>query len=594
MLKRIFFMTSAVFFLVTMIAPAVYGAAGGLKWSYAIPKSGSTYYMILSSPAIGPDGTVYVGADDHNLYAIDSSGTLKWKFLTDGFVSSSPAIGSYPALTIYVGSENDDLNSGTLYAIDPSKCSSTTCPDKWSTPLPAQIVSTPAVGPDGTVYAGCVDGSLHAINPVTGQILWNYTTSIGSSSLWFVSSPAIGENGATLFVGGIDGNLYAIDTADGSLKWKFLTNNGGYAVNSSPAIDSRGTVYVSVDNGYLYAITPGTTGATLKWSAQITNDGNGFPVTGLTSNSLLSLLSSPAIGPDGTIYVGGYYEIYGTLYAINPEDGSEKWHQPLTTDFNLTAEAVVSTPAVAADGTVYVQTNTNGLLFAVDPAGNILWTYPTSSSPPSGGESSPAIAPDGTVYVGTEGGAWNNGASPSGSLVAVTGTAALAVTPWPMFHHDILHTGVGISPTKIGVFYNGDWYLDSNMSWAWDGDPPDTLGIFGTGLTGAVPVVGDWNGDGATKIGVFVNGTWYLDMNGNWQWDGEPTDRIYTFGAGLPNAIPVVGDWNGNGTAKIGIYSNGVWYLDMNGNGQWDGEPADQYGVFGAGLTGAVPVPGKW
>jgi hypothetical protein len=152
-----------------------------------------------------------------------------------------------------------------------------------------------------------------------------------------------------------------------------------------------------------------------------------------------------------------------------------------------------------------------------------------------------------------------------------------------------------IAPTKIGVFDNGYWYLDSNMSWAWDGTPTDTLGIFGVGLTGAIPVVGDWNGDGTTKIGVYINGTWYLDMNRDWQWNGEPTDKMLSFGAGLPDAVPVVGDWNGSGTTKIGIYSDGVWYLDVNGNGQWDGEAGgDRIAYFGLGLTGAVPVVGDW
>ncbi len=149
-------------------------------------------------------------------------------------------------------------------------------------------------------------------------------------------------------------------------------------------------------------------------------------------------------------------------------------------------------------------------------------------------------------------------------------------------------------PAKIGVFANGYWYLDSNMSWAWEGNPPDTLGIFGIGLTGAIPVVGDWNGDKTTKIGVYIDGTWYLDLNRNWQWDGEPTDKMLSFGAGLPEGVPVVGDWDGSGTTKIGIYSDGVWYLDMNGNGQWDGEPTDKIAYFGVGLTGAVPVVGDW
>ena len=45
------------------------------------------------------------------------------------------------------------------------------------------------------------------------------------------------------------------------------------------------------------------------------------------------------------------------------------------------------------------------------------------------------------------------------------------------------------------------------------------------------------------KIGVFTDGIWYLDMNNNWQWDGEPTDTYGVFGIGVPNAVPVTGRW---------------------------------------------------
>ena len=151
-----------------------------------------------------------------------------------------------------------------------------------------------------------------------------------------------------------------------------------------------------------------------------------------------------------------------------------------------------------------------------------------------------------------------------------------------------------IAPTKIGIFDHGTWYLDSNQSWAWEGTPSDTLGVFGIGLTGAIPVVGDWNGDGATKIGVYMDGIWYLDVNRSWAWDGEPTDRMGVFGIGLTGEVPVVGDWNGNGITKIGVYMDGIWYLDLNNNWQWDGEPTDQMGIFGIGLEGEVPVVGDW
>jgi hypothetical protein len=81
-------------------------------------------------------------------------------------------------------------------------------------------------------------------------------------------------------------------------------------------------------------------------------------------------------------------------------------------------------------------------------------------------------------------------------------------------------------------------------------------------------------------------------MNGNGVWDGPSVDKVVSnFGQGLPNVIPVTGDWNGTGTTKIGVFSNGTWYLDMNGNGIWEGASIDnEIPDFGKGMNGAIPV----
>jgi len=71
-----------------------------LKWSAALGKVGS-------SPAIGADGTIYVGSNNNRLYAITPGGTLKWSFTTGGPVLSSPAIGADG--TILVGSNDNNI-----------------------------------------------------------------------------------------------------------------------------------------------------------------------------------------------------------------------------------------------------------------------------------------------------------------------------------------------------------------------------------------------------------------------------------------------------------------------------------------------------
>ena len=143
-------------------------------------------------------------------------------------------------------------------------------------------------------------------------------------------------------------------------------------------------------------------------------------------------------------------------------------------------------------------------------------------------------------------------------------------------------------PDKIGVYNNGVWYLDYNGNGTWDGAAIDKNYNFGG--PGNVSVAGDWNGDGITEIGVTNGVDWYLDGNGNGTWDGPTIDKYGNFG--ITGYTPVVGDWNGDNKTEIGV-TNGInWYLDDNGNGIWDGTPSDKYGYFG--ITGYTPVVGDW
>jgi len=63
-------------------------------------------------------------------------------------------------------------------------------------------------------------------------------------------------------------------------------------------------------------------------------------------------------------------------------------------------------------------------------------------------------------------------------------------------------------------------------------------------------VVGDWTGDGITKLGVFRAGTFYLDTNNNHQLDAA--DKVIPLGK--PGDRPVVGDFDGSGVDEVGVY----------------------------------------
>ena len=136
-------------------------------------------------------------------------------------------------------------------------------------------------------------------------------------------------------------------------------------------------------------------------------------------------------------------------------------------------------------------------------------------------------------------------------------------------------TGSANVPSIVGIYRNGSWLWDKNGNGIWEGCTVDDCGQPFGGYPGDVPVAGDWTGDGLAKIGIYRQGQWYLDKNGNGAWDGCAIDTCYDSFGGLPIDKPVVGDWTGDGITKVGIYQNGAWYLDKNGNGSWSDREVD-------------------
>jgi serine-aspartate repeat-containing protein C/D/E len=110
--------------------------------------------------------------------------------------------------------------------------------------------------------------------------------------------------------------------------------------------------------------------------------------------------------------------------------------------------------------------------------------------------------------------------------------------------------------------------------------------VFQFGGAADVPIAGDWNGDGIRSVGVFRNGKWHFDMDGDGRW--SEGDQIAQFGQ--EGDIPVVGDFNGDGIDEIGIYRAGKWIIDTNGNRQIDADDRE----FQMGTSADKPVVGDW
>jgi outer membrane protein assembly factor BamB len=139
-----------------------------------------------SSPAVGADGTIYVGAGESLVALEPTAGTEKWRFLTAGDVESSPTL-----------------------------------------------------APDGTLYVGADDAKVYALDSQTGAFKWSFSFPEGSTT---DSSPALGADG-TVYIGSDEGMLVALQGNNGRLKWTFTAAG---EIRGAPAIGSDGTVYVSV------------------------------------------------------------------------------------------------------------------------------------------------------------------------------------------------------------------------------------------------------------------------------------------------------------------------------------------------------------
>jgi len=150
---------------------------------------------VASSPAITADGeTVVVGSFDGYLHAYRAAdGKELWKFAANDHIYATPAIGTDG--TIYIGSAD-----GTMYAVNPDGSL------KWHFDTLDPIRSSAAIDADGNVYFGCGDGRLYALRD-DGKRLWSFDTTTSDRND-LNGSPVIGPHG--VYIGGQSGAIHFV------------------------------------------------------------------------------------------------------------------------------------------------------------------------------------------------------------------------------------------------------------------------------------------------------------------------------------------------------------------------------------------------
>ena len=360
----------------------MYRTNGGGDWVILAEDVANTGSLGLDLP-MGVDSAecvLLVAAHEEPAYvAYESSG----QFAVIPYAAGPPTTADWPSLGRQMSRQGLAATSGPELG-----CL------KWEFDPCGPVYQGVTLGASGRVHVACENGKLYTLDPC-GQVEWTFAA--GASLL---STPTVGLDG-TVYVGAKNNALYAVGP-DGQLRWTHVTE--GWVISTPAVAGDDGTVYVGSQDGDLWALGPD---GGEKWR---------FTTSGPPGGAIAgAIVAAPALGADGTVYVGGLYDPH--LYALDPCDGNVKW----TCSFERPVEPcmppeygwAVAAPVVADNGTIYVGLVHDRHLYAIDPCeGTVLWqtdladpceplfagAYQEEHLDP-GVWSEPALGPDGTIYV---------------------------------------------------------------------------------------------------------------------------------------------------------------------------------------------------
>ena len=313
--------------------------------------------MIESTAAV-VDGTVYVGALDGTLTAIDAqTGKQKWTYQVAGAIKASPSIHNG---VVYFGD-----GDGVFHAVDIN-----TQEAKWQFTTEGEIISSANVVGDRVLF-GSYDGFLYCLNRENGELVWKLETEgyvHGTPGVWTHIASDSGKADNFAIVTGCDSYLRVINIDDGTQTQQI--DLGAY-VGASPAI-SQDRVYCGTYGTEILGVALDT--GEIAWRYR--HPKRRFP-----------FFASAALTEDSVI-IGGRDKM---VHALSQATGASLW--------TYTAKSRIESSAVIVGRRAFVGT-TRGVFIALDiTTGESVWEFATGSSIVA----SPSVS-EGRIYIGTEDG----------------------------------------------------------------------------------------------------------------------------------------------------------------------------------------------
>jgi hypothetical protein len=564
----------------TSLVYSTYLGGGGYDFGYAI--------------AVGADGSVYVaGSTESTNFPTAAPLQAMLAGGTDAFVTRLAPSGASLVYSTYLGGSVVDIGTGIAVGADGSA---------YVTGF-TESTNFPTAAPLQAMLAGLHDAFVAKIAASGASLV--YSTYLGGSAIDSGNEIAVGADGSAY----VTGNTISTNFPTAA---PIQANHGG------GMYDAFVTKLAPSGASLAYSTYLGGSGVDIGYGIAVGGDGSAY-LTGQTSST-----NFPTAAPFQSMFAG-MYDAFVTKIA--PSGASLTYSTYLGGDGVDGGYAI----AVGVDGSAHVAGFTESLDFpivaAVQPdhfaasdafvtklsasGGSLVYsTYFGNNDQDYG--SGIAVDADGSAYLAS-----NSGTDDFGYDVVVTKiTLGGATTPGvyvPFTGAWFLRNANAAGPADL-VFTYGSGGTAVPLAGDWNGDGRDTVGLYfpatgafflkntnapggadlvftyGAGGAGLVPLSGDWDGDGDDTVGLYApaTGAFFL-TNAN---APGPADLVFTFGAGGGGLVPIAGDWDGDGDDTVGLYnpSTGGFFL-KNANA---GGAADLVFTFGAGGQGYVPLAGDW
>ncbi len=233
---------------------------------------------------------------------------------------------------------------------------------------------------DDKVYFGSMNHSIHCIDAVTGELIWKYRARdrVGAAS-------PIEKNGI-IYIGSYDRNMYALDALMGRLVWKFRTEG----MIHPTGVIKDGTLYFGSYDRNFYALDAAT--GALKWKFRTygkilcdptvfentiiigSYDRNFYCLDAGTGQLVWKLTAEKEV-----VNAGGFAVLHGHVYMfafdnivrkVDARTGAVIWKKRIG-QYGFTCGTVIHEDMLLVP-------SEDGILFAMDLDGNVLWKFSTT------------------------------------------------------------------------------------------------------------------------------------------------------------------------------------------------------------------------